>query len=145
MKSLFALLLGLCLMGSTAFAAEDRDAEKKQAAVQAAQQWLKSVDDGNYAESWDQAATFFKEKVTREQWQAAMEQKRKPLGKANSRAVKSMSYASALPNAPAGEYVIVIFETSFDALNPAIEMVTPFLDKDGKWHVSGYYFKPAGM
>jgi hypothetical protein len=66
---------------------------------------------------------------------------RKPLGKVIKRSVKSKQYATSLPGAPDGEYVIIQYETSFEKKKVSIETVTPMLEKDGKWRVSGYYIK----
>jgi hypothetical protein len=44
-----------------------------------------------------------------------------------------------LPGAPDGEYVVIQFESSFEKKKSAVETVTPMLEKDGKWRVSGYY------
>lgn len=40
----------------------------EKAAVTADGAWLSLVDEGNYAESWNQAAGLFKAAVTKEQW-----------------------------------------------------------------------------
>jgi hypothetical protein len=48
------------------------------AAVAVAETWLKSVDGGDYTGSWDQAATYFRQAVTKDQWVASMEGVRKP-------------------------------------------------------------------
>lgn len=146
LKSVLALAMAWLLACCVAFAGDNKEADaKEKAAAEVAQQWLKTIDAGNFGESWDGAATIFKEKVTREQWQGAMQQVRVPLGKVNSRKVKVTNYVTALPNVPKGEYVIVQFESSFDGMNHAIETVTPYMDKDGHWRVAGYYIKPAQM
>lgn len=66
---------------------------------------------------------------------------RKPLGKLVSRRVKSAIFKTSLSGAPDGQYVVIEFETSFESKKLAIETVTPMMDKDGKWRVSGYYIK----
>jgi hypothetical protein len=66
---------------------------------------------------------------------------RKPLGKPISRQVKTKTYKTSLPGAPDGEYVVIQFETSFENKKSAIETVTPMMDKDGTWRVSGYFIK----
>jgi hypothetical protein len=58
-----------------------------------------------------------------------------------SRKVKSKSYKTSLPGAPDGEYVVIEFETSFEHKKSSIETVTPMVEKDGNWRVSGYYIK----
>ena len=40
--------------------------------------------------------------------------------------------------------MVLQFETSFVNAAGMIETVTPALDKDGKWKVSGYFVKRAG-
>jgi len=124
--------------------AGDQDNKAKVAvATEAAQKWLKLVDDGKYSESWDTAAALFKDKVTKEQWKAAMDQVRAPLGKAGERKLKSTTSMTKLPGVPEGEYVVIQFDASFASLSPAVETITPMKDKDGKWRVSGYYIKPG--
>ncbi len=110
-------------------------------AVQASKEWLALVDGGGYSESWDKAAELFKAAVTKEQWKQAMTANRKPLGSLISRELKSKDYRTSLPGAPDGEYVVIQFQTSFQNKQSAIETVTPMLDKDGKWRVSGYFIK----
>ena len=113
----------------------------EQKAVAAAQDWLSLVDEGRYAESWDEAAAFFKAAVTKDSWTQSLTAFRKPLGKVLSRLVISRTYTTTLPGAPDGEYVVIRFNTSFENKKSAVETVTPMLDKDGKWRVSGYFIK----
>ena len=79
--------------------------------------------------------------VGKEQFRQSVEPVRKPLGKVTSRKVKSKTYTRQVPGAPDGEYVVIQFETVFENKKAAIETVTPMLDKDGKWRVSGYYVR----
>jgi hypothetical protein len=58
-----------------------------------------------------------------------------------SRKFKSAQYTKSVPGAPDGEYVVLQFDTSFANKKEAVETVTPMLDPDGKWKVSGYYIK----
>jgi Protein of unknown function (DUF4019) len=113
----------------------------EELAEKSAEAWLALTDSGKYGESWEQAASFFKEKVSRDQWISSMTAYRSPLGKVLSRTLKSAVYRTSLPSAPAGEYVVIQYNTSFQNQKDAIETVTPMLDKDGKWRVSGYYMR----
>lgn len=123
------------------FAAPAQDSEKERAAVSVAAKWLLLVDDGKYSESWHEGAEYFRNAVTREQWNQALQGARKPLGRVLSRNMKDATYATSLPGAPDGEYVMIRFDTSFQNKKAAIETVTPMMDRDGKWRVSGYYIK----
>jgi len=113
----------------------------EKAAIAASGAWLSLVDEGNYAESWNQASGLFKNAVTKEQWQSTAKAVRIPLGKVVTRKLKSKQYTKTLPGAPDGEYVVIQYETTFENKKSAVETVTPMLDKDGKWRVSGYYIK----
>ena len=112
-----------------ALAAEKHDEAEKQA-VAAAESWLALVDDGKYGESWDAAADYLKNAVTKDDFVKSLTAARKPLGKLKSREVKSKEYRTSLPGAPDGEYVVIQFKTVFENKKSAIETVTPMLDKD---------------
>ena len=113
----------------------------EQLAQHSAESWLQGIDSGNYAGSWDQAAALFKGAVTKEQWKSALTATRTPLGKLVSRKLRSATYTKSLPGAPDGEYVVLQYDTSFEHKQSAIETITPMLDKDGVWRVSGYFIK----
>ena len=107
----------------------------------AAETWLKLVDTEQYEESWEQAAELFKGGVTKEQWQQAASGVRKPLGPLVSRKLKSRQYTEQLPGAPDGQYVVIQFDAVFENKSAAVETVTPMLDPDGAWRVSGYFLR----
>ncbi len=113
----------------------------EEAAVEAVQAWLQLLDEGKYADSWDQSAKLYQHDVTKQQCEVLLSAARMPLGKVLSRKLKSKRYTGSLPGAPVGEYVVIQFETSFENNQSAIETVMPMKDKDGKWRVSGYYIK----
>jgi hypothetical protein len=140
MKNRQIISLVVVVMSSLVFVSflhANETAEKS--AVSASASWLSLVDEGKYSESWDQAAGYFRNAVTKDQWVASLKAVRTPLGKIVSRKVKSKTYTRTLPGAPDGEYVVIQYETQFENKKSATETVTPLLDKDGKWRVSGYY------
>lgn len=106
------------------------DAEK--AGIESAQAWLELVDKEKYADSWDEAAEYFKSAISKDKWQETIQAVRKPLGKTVSRELKSQRYMTSLPGAPDGKYVVIQYKTSFEKKKDAIETITPMLDNDGK-------------
>ena len=110
-------------------------------AVASAEAWRALVDSGRYAESWEKASGFFQGAVGKERWIQTMQAARKPFGKNLSRKLRSARYRTALPGAPDGEYVVIQFKASFKHKKSAVETITPSLDQDGQWRVSGYYMK----
>ena len=142
MKSRTGLVLSLTILSILfSMGALQANEVAEKAAVAASGAWLSLVDEGNYAESWNQAAGLFKAAVTKEQWQTMVKAVRLPLGKVVARKLKSKQYTKTLPGAPDGEYVVIQYETTFEQKQSAIETITPMLDKDGKWRISGYYIK----
>lgn len=137
-RILCLIIIGLVMSGGIAISG---DAGKETAALSAAEKWLASIDAGKYAESWKEAAEYFKNALTQEQWVNSLQAGRKPLGKLVSRKVLTKAYKTSLPGAPDGEYVVIQFETSFENKKASIETVTPMMEKDGKWRVSGYYVR----
>jgi Protein of unknown function (DUF4019) len=133
-------LLGLLLVGviGPGLLAAQGPEDVAQAA---AESWLKLVDTGQYGESWEQAASLFRNAITRDQWKQAVKGVRDPLGKVVSRKVKSRQFTEHLPGAPDGKYVGLQFDTVFANKASAVETITPMLDKDGAWRVSGYFVK----
>lgn len=113
----------------------------EELAQKAAESWLGLTDSGKYAESWDDASSRFKAAVTKDRWVSMVVPVRDPLGKVLSRTLKSVTYTTSLPGAPDGEYVVIQYDASFEHKKSAVETVTPMLDKDGKWRVSGYFIK----
>jgi len=139
-KKILGILLAIGLV-SFIGCSSSSNPDAETAAVTAAKTWLALVDSGKYAESWDEAAQYFKNVVPKEQWVQTVQAVRKPLGKNISRELNSKSYRTSLPGAPDGEYVVIQFQASFENKKSVIETITPILDKDGMWRVSGYYIK----
>jgi len=131
----------LVLAAGAVFAGAPDNRDVKQVAVDAATKWLGLVDSGRYAESWKEAAAFFKGAITKAQWEQALKASRKPLGAMVSRKLLSADYRTSLPGAPDGEYVVIQFTTSFENKQEAVETITPMKEKDGRWRVSGYFIR----
>ena len=122
-------------------AAKQDPAEAEKKAVEAAEPWLALVDQGEYSRSWETAAEHLKDAVERRDFVRQLGEARKPLGKVKSRTLLSAEYTTTLPGAPDGQYVVIQYQTAFEKKAAAVETVTPMLDKDKKWRVSGYYIK----
>ena len=133
------LAFALMILAGGSMVLANEEAEKK--AVAAAETWLAFLDAGDVDKSWETAAALFKGAVTQEQWEQKVGPVRGPLGTLMSRQVISTKYATSLPGAPDGEYVVIQFKTSFENKASAVETVTPMKDPDGEWRVGGYFIK----
>jgi len=134
-------IIALMGVGLLALAIAGCSKDKTTAARGAATDWLKLVDSGNYSQSWDEAAGVMKTSVAKEQWQEILNQNRAPLGTLVSRKLTSAEFTENLPGAPAGQYVVLTYASSFEHKSSAIETAAPTLDKDGRWRISVYYIK----
>jgi hypothetical protein len=134
------LVAAAALIGAEGPSQPDQDAAVK-AAEGVAVSWLALVDSGRYAQSWSEASSVFRARVTEKEWEKTAASARGSLGKSLSRKVGSAEYTRTLPGAPDGEYVVIQYEGSFEKKKQAVEMVVPMKDKDGTWRVSGYFIR----
>jgi hypothetical protein len=109
------------------------------AAQTSAKSWLALVDAKNYAASWDEAAAVFKSAVTKATWETAVKSARTPLGELKMRTLTSARGIPTPPGAPAGEYVMIKYDTNFDQKQAMVETVTLIKQDDGTWRVAGYF------
>ncbi len=150
---LLIIALFICLLPAQPAAAQkpsnnytpDPELAKQDQAVvlgeKAARAWLELIDKGDYAESWKQAAPFFQKAVPQKNWIKGVKAFRAPLGKLLEREVATVNYATQIPGAPDGQYVILRYISKFSKKKNAVETVTPMRCKDGSWRVSGYYIR----
>ncbi|MFQ5747239.1 MAG: DUF4019 domain-containing protein [Gemmatimonadota bacterium] len=110
-------------------------------AERAALAWLELVDAGAYAESWREAAGTFRTFVEAAAWDRQLTAVRSALGACRERRRTAARYATELPGAPDGEYVVLEFASSFENKASAVETVTPMREEDGQWRVSGYFIR----
>lgn len=141
MRSVSALVLAGCLALTGIASAQTDPHMAKYRAFKAAEEWLEFVDTGSYAFSWETAASYFQGVIGKEEWAQTVQAVREPLGELISRKIQKATYRTELPGAPDGEYVVIEFESVFENKRQAVETVTPMLDRDGSWKVSGYYIK----
>lgn len=137
-------LLGAVLLAAGSAVAQDEPAGSEdvvEAAVEAAENWLAIVDSAGWAKSHTEAARYFKTVVAPDVWVRQIRGVRTPLGRVVSRTLTDAQYATTLPGAPEGEYVVLTYSTKFENKEGAVETVTPMKDPDGTWRVSGYYVR----
>jgi len=142
-KSVGVGLVLACLTGLVMAADAHEDA-----AQAAADSWLKLVDAGDYAGSWDHVAKVLKGAVTQAAWVQMTTGARAPLGTLVSRKVTSRQYTEKPPTTRVvggkvytwgqGKYVVLRYSTAFANRPSAVETVTMVTDTDGTWRVAGY-------
>lgn len=117
------------------------DGKAESEALSAAERWLALIDRGDAAASWAETAKLFQAAVDEARWAESLEAARRPLGRPVARSVQSMQYATELPGAPDGEYVVLEFETTFEHKKKGGERVVMMKEPDGSWRAAGYYVR----
>jgi len=110
-------------------------------AVSSAGAFLKLMDEAKYGDSWDDASKLAQIALTKVQWEKDASLARNMMGKNKSRKVTSSKYETSIPGAPDGEYVEIVYESSFEKKDKAVETVSMMKDPDGKWRWAGYFIK----
>lgn len=113
----------------------------KQEALKAGLAWLALVDQGDYQQSWQQAAKLFQTIITQANWQKALTAVRRPLGAKKTRRLITELFKTSLPGAPDGQYWVFQFDSSFAAKQKALETLTLMREADGSWRAAGYYMR----
>lgn len=132
-----AMLMGALLAAPAAAQAPADDAARDLA------EWLRVIDEGRYAESWQGLATLVKGMGTAEQWGASVSQARAAFaGTVVRRAAETAETMPQPPGAPAGEYARVVFATTFSGGASGRETLMAARE-EGKWRAVGYYIAPA--
>ena len=135
---LLFLLIPVAAMAQVAASTSPTPTDPKADALKAAEAWLALLDAGQFPQSWDTAAPVLQKAVAKDNWGTAVQSARGPFGKLQSRKLESAELTTSLPGAPAGQYVVAQYGTTFEN-HAAVETVTAMLDTDGQWRVAGYY------
>ena len=98
-----------------------------------ARQWLTLIDDGNFVQSWNEAAPAFKKSHSAAAWTSQATALRTPLGAVVSRDLKSVDLSRS-------RVAQVRYDTSFAHKSGAVETVTLAFG-NGAWAVNGYSIK----
>ena len=105
-----------------------------------ATEWLGSIDNGIYENSWNNASPYLKSQVSEDKWVSMVKSVREPLGTLLYRKVVSSEAYKDLPNAPKGHYQVIIYNSEFEHKNNATETVT-FMKVGNQWQAAGYFIK----
>lgn len=131
-----AVALWALVLASFAHGQDARSSEVQNAA----REWLKLVDNGDYAASYKAAGAKFQQTFTESGWIAAATRLRAPFGPAEQRTVALTHFDKTFPNMPPGDYALVQFRTSFKGKDFGGETVNLEHEASG-WRVIGYFVR----
>jgi hypothetical protein len=134
----------VCALAGTAIGAlmpaHAQDA-KTTLAQKAAREWLALADALDVAGSYNAAGARFRDAITADAWEAALQQARAPLGALDQRSMLSTKFSNKLPDGSEGEFSLILFRTSFARRADGRETVTLERQADGTWRVIGYFIR----
>lgn len=113
-------------------------AQAVDASQQAAEAWLRLVDQGSYGNSWEAGALPLKLIMNRKEWTLTVEAMRKPLGRVVKREVGDIRLAQDPKGLAKGNYMIFLYDTTFSTGHQAKEILTLQQGNDGQWRVLTY-------
>lgn len=109
--------------------------------VSTVENWLDQVDALDSNASWNEASSFFQEKLTKEQWETIVKTTRTPIGSVITRRHTVTQYASHLPGISDGTYAILQFHSTFTGKESTVETVVFSKESDDQWRAIGYSMK----
>lgn len=107
-------------------------------ALQVAKNYVDLLDKNQFAQSWLSGDPIFQKTVSQNEWIKALELARQRLGRVKTRTLKDQKPGFDPKGLPAGSYMVVEFNTSFDRAAQSGELLTLRLDPDGIWRVLTY-------
>jgi len=119
---------------------DDPHAAEEQAAERQALGFLGYLDQGRYADSYAYTGMLIRAQLDRDAYAAQIEKIRAGAGALQGRDPIDASYATTVPGAPEGQYVVLHYHSNFANRGEAVETLTLAFAK-GYWRVSGYYIK----
>jgi hypothetical protein len=136
MKLLRRIFVLLAVAGALPATPQEIDTRPAMAAAEA---WLALVDAGRYADSWEAAASIFREGIARPEWEKLAHAVRGG-NAAGQRKLRAATHTTSLPGAPPGEYVVIQFDTPLANRPGAIETLAT-MREGGSWKVAGYFIR----
>jgi Protein of unknown function (DUF4019) len=118
----------------------DPHATEERAAERQALGFLGYLDHQRFADSYAYTGMLIRTQVDRSSFSAQVEKARAGTGALLTRELMDATYATSVPGAPEGQYVVLHYHSSFADKQEAVETLTLAFAK-GYWRVSGYYIK----
>jgi hypothetical protein len=134
------VVLACCLSATVIGSALAQD-PRATAAQKEARSWLALTDRGDAPASWSATGKQFQNAISADKWADSLKQVRSPLGAVVERTLLSTEFATSFQGAPDGDYVLLVFRSSFAKKIDSGETVTLEHEADGAWRVIGYLIR----
>jgi len=131
------VILACCLSATGSGSALAQD-PRATAAQKEARSWLALTDRGDALASWSATGKQFQNAISADKWADSLKQVRPPLGALVERTLLSTQFTTSFPD---GDYVLLVFRSSFAKKIDSGETVTLEHEADGAWRVIGYLIR----
>lgn len=112
----------------------------KDEARVAAASWLEEIDDGDFDDSWEAAASVFQARVSKEAWEEEGRRLRDSVQTPTRRTVTMVKYRDALRQAGDGPVVILKYRSEIGGT--VIQETVVTIRENTSWKVAGYQMTP---
>lgn len=120
------------------------DQAEDLAALKTADAFIAKVDAADWEGSWAISGEYFQSLTTVEQWTAAAQTAREPLGKVKERRVATIQNVTSLPGAPDGDYKVLQYHSFFEGVDALTIETVVMIRRGGGHEIAGYFVRPAG-
>jgi len=138
-QALLVVLAG-CLSATGVGSALAQD-PRATVAQKEARSWLALTDRDDALASWSATGKQFQNAISADKWADSLKQVRPPLGALVERTLLSTQFTTSFQGAPDGDYVLLVFRSSFVKKIASGETVTLEHEADGAWRVIGYFIR----
>ena len=139
-RRVLLVVLAGCLSATGSGSALAQD-PRATAAQKEARSWLALTDRGDALASWSATGKQFQNAISADKWADSLKQVRAPLGALVERTLLSTQFTTSFQGAPDGDYVLLVFRSSFAKKIDSGETVTLEHEADGAWRVIGYLIR----
>ena len=107
-------------------------------AIESASTFLALLDRGDISAAFETTTAFHRSYWQRDRWVDSIGTLRSFYGPLINRAASKTVHKDSYPKHPDGEYIVIVFESSFSRKRQTTEIVAVTPDGDGRWRVSDY-------
>lgn len=116
------------------------DKNQTEASVNAANEFLEMIDQGNFADSWQIAAPYLRNNIPQQDWESKLVKIRETFGPVAERTLQDVNFTAPTDELPDSKVIMLEYATRF-AKQSMHEVITLAQGQDNRWRVVGYFIQ----
>ena len=113
-------------------------AEMKTPVIAAAESFFELRDAGSLQQAWWEGSEILHQTTRMDRWMEDMRIQSELMGDLVKRSLRSRVQRSTMPGLPDGEYVILLYDVSFEHKKAGLEILVMLHDASGDWRLVSY-------